>query len=92
MTTQAKSYLEEQKLDVEQVKRELDTLEEEMKKAVSDLEQEWAEKVNDITEIPISPYKKDIFTDIFGIAWLPYYIVKDGDQSFEVVAFNAEMV
>ena len=92
MTTQAKSYLEEQKLDVEQVKRELDTMEEEMKKAVTDLEQEWAEKVNNITEIPISPYKKDIFMDIFGIAWLPYYIVKDGDQSFEVVAFNAEMI
>ena len=87
MTTQAKSYLEEQKLDVEQVKRELDTLEEEMKKAVTDLEQEWAEKVNNITEIPISPFKKDIFMDIFGIAWLPYYIVKDGDQSSEVVAF-----
>lgn len=92
MTTQAKSYLEEQKLDVEQVKRELNALEEEMKKAVTDLEQEWAEKVNNITEIPISPYKKDIFTDTFGIAWLPYYIVKDGDQSFEVVAFNAEML
>jgi hypothetical protein len=92
MTTQAKSYLEEQKLDVEQVKRELDALEEEMKKAVADLENAWAEKVNDITEIPLSPFKKDIYSEIFGIAWLPYYIVKEGDQSHEIIAFNAEML
>ena len=92
MTTEAKSNLAEQKLDVEQVKRDLDDVEAEMKKAVSDLENKWAEKVNDITEISISPYKKDIFPEIYGIAWIPYYIVKANGQTYEVKAFNSESI
>jgi hypothetical protein len=89
MTAQAKSDLEEQQLDVVQVQKDLDTMEEEMKQAISKLENEWAEKVNDITEIPVTPYKKDIFLEIHGIGWLPYYIIKDGNQTFEIPAFHA---
>ncbi|MEA5077563.1 MAG: DUF87 domain-containing protein [Anaerolineaceae bacterium] len=40
------------------------------------------------TEIPLSPTKSDIFSDVFGIAWVPYYIVKNAGQSLEIPAFQ----
>jgi hypothetical protein len=40
------------------------------------------------TEIPLSPTKSDIFSDVFGIAWVPYYIVKNGSQTVEIPAFQ----
>ncbi len=89
MTTQAKSNLEEQQLDVEQVQRDLDAMDDEMKQSIAKLENDWAEKVNNVTEIPVTPYKKDIFLEIHGIAWLPYFVIKDGSQMIEIPAFQS---
>mgnify|MGYP000955451160 CR=1 FL=1 len=41
-----------------------------------------------VTEIPLSPTKSDIFSDVFGVAWMPYYIVKVGGQKQEIPAFK----
>jgi hypothetical protein len=90
MTSQAKATLEEEKLDVEQAQRNLDALEAEMIQAVRQLESDWANKANDIIEISISPLKKDVFMQTFGVAWLPYYIVNNAGQRIEFPAFNTK--
>jgi hypothetical protein len=33
--------------------------------------------------------KKDIYLDMFGIAWLPYYLVRMNGQLQQVAAFPA---
>lgn len=88
MTTEAKSSLEDEKLDVDLAQKNLDTLEVEMKSKISQLESEWAQKVNDISEIPITPLKKDIFIENFGIGWVPYYRVKSAGQTLIIPAYK----
>ena len=55
-------------------------------KAVND---KWAEIATQISEIPIAAQKKDILLDFFGVAWMPYHLVKIDDQTFELPGFSA---
>jgi hypothetical protein len=41
-----------------------------------------------VTEIPLSPAKSDIFSDVFGVAWMPYYVVNANGQTTEIPAFS----
>lgn len=88
MTTEAKSSLEDEKLDVDLAQKNLEALEVEMKSKISQMESEWAQKVNDISEIPITPMKKDIFIENFGIGWVPYYRVKSSGQTLLIPAYK----
>jgi hypothetical protein len=47
----------------------------------------WAEMAADTTEISVSPYKKDIEVALFGVAWLPHYLVQGGDRLEELPGF-----
>jgi len=89
MTSEAKSDLSEQKLEVEIAQKNLDKMEEEMKSKITEIESLYTGKVNDVTEIPVTPMKKDIFLETFGIGWLPYYHVKSGDRTYEIPAYKA---
>jgi len=33
--------------------------------------------------------KKDIFVEAFGIAWTPYYLIRNGDKLEKLAAFTA---
>ena len=52
------------------------------------MEEEWAEKASEITKIPVTPYKKDIFIETFGLAWLPYYQVEIAGRLTDLPAFK----
>ena len=41
-----------------------------------------------VTEVPLTPAKSDIFSDVFGVAWMPYYLVKNGTETSEIPAFS----
>lgn len=87
MTAEAKSALAEEKLDVEQAQKNLDAILVESKDKITALENEWKEKANSITELPITPLKKDIYLDTFGIAWIPKYRVKLTDKTYLIPAY-----
>ena len=81
--------------DLEQIRKEVDLLEDQIKSAESDqrrqvneAQQRWAELVNDVVEVPIAPLKKDIFLEIYGVAWLPNYVVRAGAQTIELPAYQ----
>lgn len=89
MTSEAKSSLAEEKIEVEIAQKNLDKMEQEMTEKISEVETLYKEKVHDVTEIPVTPMKKDIFLETFGIGWLPYYRVKTGDRTYEIPAYKA---
>jgi hypothetical protein len=88
MTSKAKSDLEASELDVKNVEAEMAAMEEEMKKELAELEADWADVLDQVTEIPVSPYKKNIFTEAFGVVWMPFYAFKEGDGWVTVPAFE----
>jgi hypothetical protein len=50
----------------------------------------WGDMVNNITEVTINPKKTDIYLNLFGVAWVPYYLVRASGQIVEVPAFGPE--
>ncbi|MDX9851458.1 MAG: DUF87 domain-containing protein [Anaerolineaceae bacterium] len=90
MTAQAKDKLENEKKDVEFAIENLEAMQKEMDAAIAQLEQEWAAKASDVTEIVITPLKKDIFVELFGVAWVPYYIVEMDGRNQRICAFGSK--
>ncbi len=90
MTEQAKSDVEESIDAIEQYGQQLDELEQARKQVVQDIHERWTQAVNAITEVALSPKKTDIFMDLFGVAWLPYYLVQTGTGMLELPAYESE--
>ena len=75
MSQRAKAEVVESEDAIEQLQREAERLEAEEETALHELRQKWVGIVNDVTEVTVKPFKQDVRTAVFGIAWLPYYVV-----------------
>lgn len=89
MTSQAKDKLENEQKDVEDAIENLEAMQKEMDVAIAQLDKEWAAKGSDLTEIVITPLKKDIFIELFGVAWVPYYVVEVEGRNQRICAFSS---
>ena len=89
MTAEAKDKLQNEKKDVEAAIENLEAMQTEMNAAITQLEQGWSAKGNDISEITITPLKKDIFVELFGVAWVPYYVVEIEGRTRRICAFSS---
>jgi hypothetical protein len=90
MTEQAKSDVEESVDAIEQFKQQIADAEKRRAETLAEINDRWGRVVNEITEVTIAPKKTDIFVKLFGVAWMPYYVVKAGTDTFELPAFGAE--
>jgi hypothetical protein len=93
MTSKAKSDLEASEMDVKNAEAAMEAMEKEMTEELAELEANWEDVLNEVTEVPVSPYKKNIFMEVFGVVWLPYYAFENGEgwevvPAFEWVAEN----
>ncbi len=86
----AKEDVEESIEEIAELKGDMAELEEELKEAVGEIEEKWAEIAADVSEIRVAPYKKNIDVNLFGVAWMPYYMVQVRDDIEEFPAFNIE--
>jgi hypothetical protein len=89
MTAQAKSDIKESEEVIEEMELEMDSLQEEASLAISEVEDKWEEVAAEIEEISVTPYKKDILIDVFGVAWMPYHVVDVGGMTMELPGFSA---
>jgi hypothetical protein len=74
---------------IKDIQAEITAIEQEKAAAVKSVNDKWTEIASQVTEIPISAQKKDILLDFFGVAWMPYHLVKLDDQTFELPGFSA---
>jgi hypothetical protein len=89
MTSQAKSDIKESKEVIEELEYEMDSLREEAEIAIGEVEEKWEEIASEIEEISVSPYKKDILIDTFGVAWMPYHNIDVGGLTIELPGFSS---
>ncbi len=89
LTEQAKADVEESVDAIEQFNRDIAALEKERDAVVEEVSARWGSLANEITETKISPLKKDVLLDFFGVAWMPFHIVKIGDKTEELPGFHA---
>lgn len=90
MTEQAKAEVEESLDAIDQYKQEILALEQERQAQIDEIGDRWGDVVNDISEVTVTPKKTDIFVELFGVAWMPYYLVESGGEMVELPAFGQE--
>jgi hypothetical protein len=88
MTEQAKADVEESVQVIDEYKKQLALLEQQRQQTLEATGSQWGDVVNQITEIPIVPKKTDVYVNLFGVAWLPHYQVRAGQQDLELPAFQ----
>lgn len=86
----AKAQVQESQETIARLSNELEVLEKERDSLEAEINNRWGSIVSDFDEVSIKPKKTDIYVNIFGVAWMPYYIVQAGGESFELPAFGAE--
>jgi hypothetical protein len=90
LSQQAKAEVEESEDAIAQYKKDLTALQAQRQQVVDEVNAGWGDVVNKITEVTINPKKTDVYINLFGVAWMPYYQVKTGGQTMELPAFGAE--
>ncbi len=86
----AKAEVEESVEAIDQYKKDLTALMRERDEMTAEINDRWGSVVNEISEVSIKPKKTDVYVNLFGVAWKPYYIVQAGDETMELPAFGAE--
>jgi hypothetical protein len=90
MTEQAKSDVEESITAIDQYKQQIVELEKRREEVVAEINNRWGNVVNESTEVIVTPKKTDVFVNLFGLAWMPHYIVRMDTEVIELPAFGPE--
>ena len=91
MTQQAKADVAQEIQELEMLEKQLVELEEEKKEQIETIRLKWLDIAADVEEIPVTPYKKDIYLTLFGVAWQPFYLLKTGSEILELPAYEADI-
>jgi len=90
MTQQARADVEESKDAIKEFNQQIAELELRREEVIAEINDRWGRVVNEITEVTIAPKKTDVLVKLFGVAWMPHYVIKSGIDTFELPAFGAE--
>jgi hypothetical protein len=86
----AKAEVEESHDAIEQHKQQIADLEKRLEQIIAETNDRWGSMVNEITEVTITPKKTDVFVNLFGVAWMPHYIIETETETIELPAFGVE--
>ncbi|NWG07847.1 MAG: ATP-binding protein [Chloroflexi bacterium] len=90
MTEQAKAEVEESLDAIDLYKKQIAELEKRREDVIAEINDRWGRVVSDTTEVTVNPKKTDVFLTLFGVGWMPYYVVDTGGGKLELPAFGAE--
>jgi hypothetical protein len=89
MAEQAKADIEESEQAIADLQEQLGNLQGEMEAALDEVEAKWQQLMDDTTELPVAPRKSDVRVTMFGVAWLPHYLVESNGRTVEAPAYAA---
>lgn len=90
MTEQAKSDVEESIDAIALYKQQIAELVKRREDVIAEINGRWGNTVNETTEVMVSPKKTDVFVNLFGLAWMPHYIIRMDAETMELPAFGPE--
>ncbi|MCJ7694227.1 MAG: hypothetical protein MUO40_02275, partial [Anaerolineaceae bacterium] len=88
MTSSAKDDVKESEQMIEIYEKQLADFDLQAAKEIELLKNKLTESVGSIKEVSIAPLQKNIFVDIFGVIWLPYYAFKVNDGWVKTKAYK----
>jgi DNA repair exonuclease SbcCD ATPase subunit len=88
MTEKAAADVKESLQAIEEYEQQIKELQAEQGEALDEVNERWEEIASQLTEIQVTPYKKDILVEAFGVAWFPHYVVKIDGQIMELQGYR----
>jgi hypothetical protein len=88
LTAQAKAAWEQEKKDLEALEKQLAALEQDYQKTLSTLQERWTKIITEETQVPLPPQRSNVFVELFGVVWCPYFLITIEDQEQKVPAFS----
>ncbi len=85
MTAKAKADVEESEEQIEALQKEIAEMETELEAELKAVQDQLSKALDDVSEKPVAPYKKNIFTEMFGLLWVPNYAFKQ-DTDWVIVS------
>ncbi len=79
-TRQARADLDESVAVIRELEEEMDRTAQEMERALQAVNEKWAQVAAEAEEYRVTPYKKDIYLELFGIGWRPFWYAILNDQ------------
>jgi hypothetical protein len=89
MTEQAKAAVNESLEAIADFKRQIEALEKEKAEAIQQVNDRWGELASETQEIKVTPFKKDVLVEVFGVTWMPFHLVNTGDLVEELPGYQA---
>jgi hypothetical protein len=90
MTKKAEADIEESMEEIEDLKEDLAEIEEELVEELEEIKERWGEAAAEIEETVITPYKKNIHLELFGVAWIPHWRLGIGSEILEVKGYGSD--
>lgn len=88
MTAKAKAELEAAEKALDALQDEYEDLQKQKEEALREAQDRWAKVAAEITEITLTPQRKDIFLDLAALAWMPVYLVQAQGVTLEAPAIS----
>jgi len=88
MTAKAKADVEESQDAIEEYKKDLAELQAELADELDELEDRWEDIAARVGEVKLTPYKKDIHIELFGVAWMPFWQVEQGGEILSIPGYQ----
>jgi hypothetical protein len=88
MASAAKDKLTAEEQLLKQLNDQMVELVQQKTNALETVNEKWENVVSQVSEISVSPTKSDIFSEVFGVAWLPFYLVENEGKKQELPAFK----
>ena len=90
LTAKAGEEVKESQKLIASLQKQIADIEKEKTAALDRVNENWSEVANQIDEIPVTPLKKDVILDFFGVAWFPYHLVQVGQEVVELPGFAVQ--
>ena len=88
LTSTAKAGVKESEEMIKKYEAELADLDKQMEAEIDTLQTQSSQSVGTIREVSVPPLKKDIVVELFGLAWMPHYAIKSGDDWIMFAAYK----
>ncbi len=84
----SQGQLELHELDLQQLEEDEQRVRLEFEGVARELNERWARAATDIQQYQVTPFKKDINLDLFGIGWLPFWYAWVNNQPLMLPALS----
>lgn len=86
---QAKEDIHESNAVLAEIENQMDALQQRFEQELHRINQKWNQIANEVQEVRITPFKKDIFPELFGIGWMPEYLIIMNGQQIRLPAWES---